>query len=168
MKKAICVWLQIQVPIKFRVINIIIRMKIDLTAPIWWSEIEPRLRKNVFVCQVNIPPSFIRKPSGQWTGHKGMRLDGVKRMGVGWVSVFGARSQVKALWQHISRPGSHSLHLLNERVCGVHSPICPHLHIIGLNDQMLHLMQNRHNDWPGQSGFCFLWAEYFFFPPFPI
>ncbi len=81
------------------------------------------------VCPLYIPPSFIRQPSGQWTGHKGMWLDGEKRMGEDWVSVFGERSRVTALSQHMSRPGSHTLHLLNERVCSLLSAICPHLHI---------------------------------------
>lgn len=76
-----------------------------------------------------IPLPFIRQPSGHRTGHKGIWLDGVKRMGEDRVSVFGERSGVTALWQHMSRPGSHTLHLLNERVCSLLSAICPHLHI---------------------------------------
>lgn len=57
-------------------------------------------------------------------------------MGVGWVIVFGERSEVMAPWQHMSRPGSHTLHLLNGRVCGVPSAI---VHTLSkqLNHQML-------------------------------
>lgn len=76
-----------------------------------------------------IPPSFIRQPSGQWTGHKGVWLDGLKRMGEGWVSVFGERSGVTALWQHMSRPGSYRPCISWMRVCSLLSAIYPHLHI---------------------------------------
>lgn len=92
-----------------------------------------KLRVMFVIYPLYIPPSFIRQPSGQWTGHKGMWLDGVKRMGEGWVSVFGERSGVTDIWQHMSRPGSHAhthrLRLLNNRVCNLLSAICPHLHI---------------------------------------
>lgn len=59
-------------------------------------------------------------------------LDGVYKKkkkdwegGVGWVIIFRERSEVMAFRQHMSKPGSHTSHLLNA-VCGVLSAICSH------------------------------------------
>lgn len=46
------------------------------------------LRATFVICPLYIPRFFIRQPSGQCVGHKGVWLGGVKRMGEGWVSVF--------------------------------------------------------------------------------
>lgn len=112
-------------------------------------------RVTFVICPLYIPPSFIRQPSGKWTGHKGMWLDGVKRMGEGWVSVFGERSGVTALWQHMSRPGSHTHTHTQPASSEWESAASSQQSVLictlgnGLNDQMLDLMQNRHSGSPG-------------------
>lgn len=80
-----------------------------------------------------------------WT--QGHVIGWCEKNGGRWVSVFGERSGVTGLWQHMTRPGSHTPCILWIRRSAASSQqsalICPLRK--ELNEQMLDLMQNRHN-----------------------